>query len=90
MEEKKIEEKDNEIIKAIKEEYEKKIAEIEEKHKEEIEKVRNEEQEKSIKQIRAIISGRDDGKIAEKEKEEEEKSDFDIALEETRKNFGLK
>lgn len=84
------EKKDNneEIIKTIKEEYEKKIEEIEKMHKEEIQKIKKEEEEKCIRNIRALMSGRqiDNSEIApSKELSVEEQF-----IEDTKKILGLK
>lgn len=78
-----------EIIKVIKEEYEKKIAELELQHKEEIDKIRKEEHEKTISTIRAMMSGKQiensENPAPEKELSFEEQLILD-----TREKLGLK
>ena len=78
------------VVKAIKEEYENKIDELKKQHEEEIKKVREEEEQKSIRQIRAIISGRKEENPEDNPKEKVDKSFFETALEETLNNFNIK
>lgn len=80
---------DNEMLKALNEEWQKKLDELEKKHKEELEKVRKEESDKAVSQLRAIISGRSESK-EETKGQDEDKDPYEVALEETRANFGLK
>lgn len=76
-------------IKAITEEYEKKIEELQKQHLEEIENVRKEETEKRLNEIRSLISGR---KIEPHQKEETDEQDlsfYDKTIQEVRKKLKL-
>lgn len=88
-EDNKKEENQDLVIKTIKEEYEKQIADLKAKHEEEIKKVREEEQEKSVKQIKALMSGRTE-EINSNKTPTEELSYEEQALRDTRKLLGLK
>ena len=80
---------EEELIKVVREEYEKKIANLLEEHKKELEKVRQEEHEKSVKTIRALMSGKETNEIYENPAPENEISFEEQLLIDTRKNFGL-
>ena len=85
---------DDIVIKTLKEEYEKKLQEQKKEYETKLEQQKKELEEKTANQVRSILSGRnasllDDGGKKEDD-EQEEKSYYEIALEETRKNFKLK
>lgn len=75
---------ETEVIKAVREEFEKKLAEQEEKHKQDLKDMET----KHIAQIRALMSGNN----SEEEQEQlaPELSFEEQTLNDTRKKFGLK
>jgi len=82
-----IAEQEDAVVKAIREEYENQIAELKKFHEEEIKKIREEEQSKSVKQIKALMSGRtQEIKI---ETPQEDLSFEEQALIDTRKILGI-
>lgn len=80
---------DSEIIKTIKEEYEKKIADLKKAHEEELAKIRKEEEEKSVRQIRALMSGNSFEDKSQKKPADDDKSFEEQLLIDTKKNFGI-
>lgn len=81
-----------ELVKTVVEEYEKKIADLKKQHEEELKKVRDEEHEKSVQTIRAIMSGKT---FENSENKNPAPEDKEISYEEqliidTRKNLGMK
>lgn len=76
-----------ETIKALKEEYEKKLETQKKEYEDKIEKMKKEHDEDKANTIRAILSGRDTNEIAEKKKEENEKSYYEQELEECNKEL---
>lgn len=77
------EKQENEVIIAIKEEYEKKIQELEENHKKEIEEIEKKANERVVSQIRAFMSGKGTEQATEQEPPKE-KTWYEEMLEETR------
>lgn len=78
---------ESEVIKAVREEYEKKLQEkdeeikkFNEQHKKEIDDLKKEQ----IEQIRAVIMGRDTTYKEKKEFEEEPENDFETLIKETK------
>lgn len=76
-----------ETIKAVKEEYEKKLEAQKKEYEDKIEKMKKEHDEDKANTIRAILSGRDTNEIIEKKKEENVKSYYEEALDECNKEL---
>lgn len=83
------EQQEDEVIKTIVAEYDKKIADLEEQHKKEIDQVRKEEHEKSVQTIKAIMSGRK-VETTENPAPEKEVSYEEQLIIDTRKKLGMK
>ena len=76
------------IVKTIKEEYEKKLQKQKEEYEKKLADVKDEEEKKSVAKIKALMSGRTEINDTDKnEEQEEQKSYYEIALEETRKKI---
>lgn len=85
-----VEIEETEVIKAVQEEYEKKLtakdAEIK-KQKEDFEKEKQALREEHVKQMRAILTGRKENVETKEEFEEEEKSEEEKMTEDARKIY---
>lgn len=90
MENEKVEPTQDEVVKAIREEYEKKIADLKQEHLKEVENVKKECEEQHLKVIRALVSGRQDNVVVEEKEVDEELSFYEQSVEETRKILGIK
>lgn len=86
-EEVKKQEQDEAVIKAIKEEYEKKLEEQRVHFEEEKKKALDEAEEKHVKQIRALLSG--ERHVDEKPEEREPETREDALLEDLKNRFHL-
>lgn len=80
---------ENELLKQVREEYEKKIQELEEKHKQEMEDLKKSEEEKRIKDIKALISGKKNPDTEKVEEEGEELSFYDENIKLVRERLNL-
>lgn len=78
-----IDKKETEVLKTIREEYDKQILDMKKAHEEEMKK----EQERNVQQIKALMSGR---QVEIQENPVEELSFEDQALIDTKKLLGLK
>ena len=90
-EENKVEEqpKENEILKVVREEYEKKIEDLRKEYEEKLKSQEKQFEEKRIADIKALISGRQQDFEIEKKKVEEPKSYFETELDIARKLLKL-
>lgn len=69
-------EEQDKVILTIKEEYERQIAQLKEEHKKEIQQIKDEAEERTIKQIKALMSGRQETAVEQEEQEDYTEESF--------------
>lgn len=84
---------ESEVVKTVKEEYERQIKELKEQHAEELKQVRAEEEKKRVDIVKELMTGRKENKTKEQSKvdeDDEDKSYYQKLLEETKQKCNVK